>query len=111
MRTTWIVGIVMLYLLGAVISGTLELEYVGAGTTGTLFDLIQPDFASITNPLTAIAGFFIMLWGWIQALWKVFWWDYAFFTGNWEILKYFGWCVSIGIVVSLVLAVRGTGSS
>ena len=111
MRTTWVVGICMLHLIGTVISLTIEGQYLGTDTTSTFFRMMRPEFGSFSNPLTAIGGFFIMVWAWVQALWAVFWWDYSFFAGYWEILQYLGWCVSIGIIVSLVLAVRGTGSS
>ncbi len=111
MRTTWIVGITMLFFLGTAISLTLEKQYAGTGIIDTFFTLMRPDFSSFTNPLTAIGGFFIMMWDWIKALWSVFWWDYSFFVGSWEILKYLGWCVSIGIIVSIVLAIRGTSSA
>lgn len=111
MRTTWVVGICMLFFIGTGISLTLEKQYAGTGLVDTFFALMKPDFASFTNPLTAIGGFFILVWDWIQALWSVFWWDYSFFTGTWAILKYLGWCVSIGIIVSIVMAIRGVGSS
>ena len=111
MRTTWIVGICMLFLIGTGISLTLEKQYAGTGLVDTFLALMRPDFVSFTNPLIAIGGFFIMVWEWIQVLWSVFWWDYSFFTGVWEIFKYVGWCISIGIVVSIILAIRGVGSS
>lgn len=111
MRTTWIVGIFMLHLLGTAISLTIEGRYLGTGLVDTFFRVMKPEFGSFSNPLTAIGGFFIMVWAWMQALWAVFWWDYSFFTGYWEVLQYVGWCVSIGIIVSLVLAARGVGSS
>jgi len=111
MRTTWIVGLCMLFFIGTGISLTLEMQYAGTGVIDVFFALMKPDFSSFTNPLTAVGGFFIMVWDWIDAMWKVLWWDYSFFTGSWEILKYLGWCVSIGLIVSIVLAVRGTGST
>jgi len=101
----------MLFLIGTIISLSLEGQYAGTGMTDTFFRMMRPSFGSFTNPLAAIGGFFIMVWAWIQAFWAVIWWDYSFLTGVWEILRYFGWCLSIGVIVSLVLAVRGTGSS
>ena len=111
MRTTIVVGMLLLFLTGTIISLTLEQQYLGTSTVDTLFTLMRPDFASFSNPLTAIGGFFILVWNWIQALWDVLTWNYIFFTGYWEILRYVGWCISIGVVVSLILAVRGVGSS
>ena len=111
MRTTWVVGIAMLYLVGSMMSLTLEGEYLGTGVTDTFFRIMRPEFATFTNPLTAIGGFFVWVWAWVQALWAMFSWNYAFLTGYWEVLRYVGWCVSMGVVVSLILAIRGTGSS
>lgn len=101
----------MIFFVGTFISLTLEGQYASTGLIDTFFRVMRPEFGSFTNPLTAIGGFFIMVWAWMQAIWAVFWWDYSFFTGYWEILKYLCWCISIGIVVSLVLAARGVGSS
>jgi len=88
---------------------TLEKQYAGTGLVDTFFALMRPDFTAGGN--IPIVGFFIVIWEWIQALWSVFWWDYSFFVGAWSILKYLGWCVSIGIVVSIVMAIRGVSSS
>lgn len=101
----------MLHLLGTAISLTLEGQYIGAGLVDTFFRVMRPEFGSFSNPLIAVGGFFIMVWAWVQALWAVFWWDYSFLTGYWEVLKYAGWCISIGVVVGIVLAVRGTSST
>lgn len=111
MRTNWIVGFVMLFFIGTVISLTLELQYLGTDTTDNFLGLMRPDFGAYTNPLTAVGGFFIMVWSWVQAFWKMVWWDYSFFSGYWVGFKYLGWTISIGIIFSLVLAVRGVGSS
>jgi len=111
MRITWVVGLLLLFLVGTLISITLEGEYIGTDTTNVFYKLMRPDFGQFTNPLSAIGGFFLLVWDWLQAFWSVFWWDYSFFVGTWAILKYVGWCISIGIVVSLVLAIRGTSSS
>lgn len=104
-------GFVLLYVVGALISLTLEGQYLGATEAGVLHQLMNPEFGSFTNPLTAIGGFFIMVWNWIQALWAVFTWDYCFFEGSLKIFRYVGWAGSIAMIVALVLAVRGTGSS
>ncbi|GAH55757.1 unnamed protein product [marine sediment metagenome] len=134
MRMTWIVGLAMLFFIGTGISMTLENEYIGSegvqyedkygnpcdiddpgakpvGVISTFYTLVKPDFAQFTNPLQAIGGFFVLAWNWIVALWKVFWWDYAFFTGTWAILKYLGWAISLGVIVALIMAIRGVGST
>ena len=110
MRTTWLVGFPMLWVIGTYISVTIEMQYPGTDTADLFYAMLRPDFGSFTNPLTAIGGFFMVVWDWIQALWIMVWWDYSFLTGVWEVLKLFGFCLSLAWVVSLVLAIRGTGS-
>lgn len=111
MRIAWMTGLVLLYVIGMVISLTLEGEFLGSSETTVLYRLMNPEFGSFTNPLSAIGGFFIMIWNWIQAVWDILTWDYSFFRGSLETFRYVGWAGSIAMVVSLVLAVRGTGSS
>lgn len=111
MRTSWMAGILFLFVFGQIISLTIESQYVGTNLTDTFYALMRPDFAQFTNPLTAIGGFFIFLWEWVQALWAVFWWDYSFLEGTWEILRVFGWALSISMIVSILMAIRGTGST
>ena len=111
MRISWLSGFGLLFFFGMIISLTIEGQYFGATEANVFYRLMNPDFGSFTNPLTAIGGFFILVWTFVQALWAILWWDYSFLTGTWEILRYAGWAVSIAMVVSIVLAVRGTSSS
>jgi len=111
MRTFLIMALAMAYLGGTLISVTIEGNYVGADTTSALTQAMRPPFVDFSNPLTAVGGFFMVAWTYIQALWAMFWWDYSFFEGSWAILKYVGRCASIAMVASVVLAIRGTGST
>ena len=111
MRVSWTAGFGLLFITGMLISATMEGLYMSSDTSNIFYQVMNPDFGSFTNPLTAVGGFFIMVWVWIQALWAIFWWDYSFLSGSWEILRYFGWAVSLAMVVSIVLAVRGTSSA
>jgi hypothetical protein len=122
MRVFLVIGLAILWLIGSMISLTLEQTYIGQeaqfdnsgnqiGTVSTLDQLMSPQFAQITNPVTFVVGIFNIVWDYLKALWNMLWWNYAMFTGVWSIFKYVGWCISLGVVVSLVLAIRGTGSS
>lgn len=122
MRATWVVGLAMLWLIGTLISLTLESTYIGqelqyteagavVGTVSTLDKLMNPEFQEFTNPLTFIVGIFNIVWDYLGVLWNMLWWNYVFFTGVWSIFKYIGWCISLGVVLMLVLAIRGTSSS
>jgi len=111
MRLSWMTGFALLYLVGMIISLTLEGQYLGVDEANVFYRVMNPNFGSFTNPISAIGGFFIMVWTWIQALWAILTWDYSFLRGSWEVLRYVGWAGSLAMVVSIVLAVRGVGSS
>ena len=110
MRTSWLMAFSILAFCGMLISVTLEGLYIGTDETHVFWKIMNPDFASYTNPLLAVGGFFIWAFGFVQALWIIFFWDYSFLEGPFEILRMFGWAISLAMVVSLVLALRGTGS-
>lgn len=121
MRITLLIGLAMLWLIGTLISLTLEGSYIGQeaqydisgnqiGTVSTLEKLMAPEFSEMTNPISFVVGVFNIIWDYVGILWNMLWWNYAFFVGVWSIFKYVGWCISLGIVVSLVLAIRGTSS-
>ena len=121
MRITWLVGLAILWLIGTLISLTLEGSYIGQeaqydtngvqiGTVSTLDKLMSPEFSEMTNPISFVVGVFNIVWDYLGAIWNMLWWDYAMFTGVWAIFKYVGWCISLGVVISLVLAIRGTSS-
>jgi len=111
MRIAWTTGFALLYLVGMVISLTIEGQYFGADEANVFYKVMNPEFGSFTNPLTAIGGFFIMVWTWIQALWAILTWDYSFLRDSWEILRFVGLAGSLAMAVSIVMAIRGTGSS
>jgi len=111
MRLSWMTGFALLFLIGTVISVTIEGQYVGVDEANVFYRVMNPNFGSFTNPLSAIGGFFIMVWDWIQAVWAILTWDYSFLQGSFKMFRYVGWAGSVAIVVSLVLAVRGVGSS
>ena len=121
MRITLLIGLAILWLIGTMLSLTLEGSYIGqeaqydesgniVGTVSTLDRLMSPDFSEMTNPVTFAIGVFNIVWDYIGILWNMLWWNYVMFTGVWSVFKYFGWCISLGVVVSLVLAIRGTPS-
>ena len=111
MRISWLTAMGLLFLVGTIISLTLEGQYLDTGDTSIFWNIVHPTFTNYTNPLLAIGGFFIWMLDWARALWKMLWWDYSFFTGSYEVFRYVGLAVSVGFVVSIVLAIRGTGSS
>jgi len=124
MRITLLIGLAMLWIIGSLISLTLEGSYLGqdaqwamdgtdrveVGTISTLDKLMRPEFSEMTNPISFVVGVFNIVWSYLGVIWNMLWWNYAMFTGVFSVFKYIGWCISLGVVISLVLAIRGTSS-
>ena len=116
-RSSFLFGLAILWLVGTLISLTLEGTYIGqetqydslgnqVGTVSTLDKLMSPEFNQMTNPITFVVGVFNIIWDYIGVIWNMLWWNYAMFVGVWSIFKYIGWCISLGVVISLVLAIK-----
>ena len=119
MRVFLLVGLAILWLVGSLISLTLEQTYIGLevqydnngaaiGTTSVLTQLMEPQFEQVSNPVTYVVAIFNVTWDYLKAIWNMLWWNYAMFTGVWSVFKLFGCCISLGVIISLVLAIRGT---
>ena len=117
MRTSWIISIALLWVVGMFISDTIESQFFSAESSSLLWQAIHPQFGSFSNPLTAIGGFFIMAWNYVQIVWAMLTWDYSFlkstatYSNPFEFLRVLGWTLSFGFVLSIILAIRGTGSN
>jgi len=108
MAPKWIIALATLFLAGTIISGILEQSYLGTSDAGMFHDLLSKYKELSWNFLTIIS----VAWSYIVLVWKMFWWDYAFWYGSWEIIRFFCWTISIGIIVSLILSItRGTSSA
>jgi len=108
MAPKWIISLATLFLAGTIISGILEQSYLGTSDAGMFHDLLSKYKELSWNFLTIIS----VAWSYIVLVWKMFWWDYSFWYGSWEIIRFFCWTISIGIIVSLILSItRGTSSA
>ena len=108
MAPKWIISLAILFLAGTIISGILEQSYLGTSDAGMFHDLLSKYKELSWNFLTIIS----VAWSYIVLVWKMFWWDYSFWYGSWEIIRFFCWTISIGIIVSLILSItRGTSSA
>lgn len=113
MNPKWLIGLGTLFVVGTLLSGLLEQQYFGSNEAGVFYRLLTSyKEIEFTNPLIALGTFVSVAWTYIKDIWAMFWWNYAFFEGSWEIVKYaIFWPISIGLVVSLVLAaVRGVST-
>jgi len=89
------------------------MQYYGSGDIGLFHDLLTTHKEiSFGNPFTGFLTLIQAGWDYLVLVWRLFWWDYAFFYGTYEIIRILCWTISVGIVVSLILAVtRGTSSA
>jgi hypothetical protein len=113
MKTSWFIGMVMLFMVLSVIANICEMNYLGAGEVSTMQKLMQPDIPAYSNPVGAVVAYITVAWDYIKELWAIFWFDYPFFTGSMQLVRMAIFMpVSIGIIISIVLAaIRGVGSS
>ena len=111
MRTAWIVGFAMLYVVLTVVSGIDEGTYFG----GTGVETIWSGFTTLkvvdfTNPLSAITGVLVALKDLCVGLFEILTWKFSFFTGAYVIFRFILGAISLGVMTSLILAIRGTAS-
>jgi len=111
MKTSWFIGLLTLWGIFTVISGIIEMNTLGEAEVGVFQALMQPEIPEFTNPIGAVFAFVNVAWDYLQNLWSVLWFDYAFFQGQWLYVKYIIFLpISISLVISLVFILRGVGS-
>ena len=109
MAPKWIIALATLFLAGTIISGILEQSYLGTSDAGMFHKLLTGYTEMHWYNIGSVIS---VAWSYIVLVWKMFWWDYAFWYGSWEIIRFFCWTISIGIIVSLILSItRGTSSA
>jgi len=113
MHPKWIISLAILFLGGTILSGLLDMQYIGSGEASLFQRLIEGgEQLNFSNPITGIYSILKVGWTYMQLIWAMFWWDYSFFYGSYEIIRYFCWTISVGIIVSLILSItRGTSSA
>lgn len=114
MKTSWFIGLIMLFVVFSVISGIMEMSYFGGGEASRIHTLLTGvQIPEGVNFIGATIAFITQTWEFIANLWHMFWFDYAFFQGTWGIVRYIVFLpISIGLIVTLVLSVvRGVSST
>lgn len=113
MATKWLIGIIMLYVIGSLVCGVIEMTYFTQGATDTIFGLMTNIHGiSFSNPLTALTDLLLDLWYITQLIFSIIIWDFSFFEGEYSIIKFAVFIpLSISFFVSFILAVRGTSSA
>ncbi len=107
MNAKWLVGMMLLWFSVTIVSLILDAQYVGADDVAKLNTLLHPSFLAGAD--IPFIGFFVVVFNYISVFISTLTFDYSFLTGGFEVLKYVGICLSVGTIVMLVLALRGSG--
>jgi len=115
MKASWIIGLWMLFIGGALLSGILEMQYLGGSesVSGVFNSLMSVPSLANLNFLEIVGAVIGIVWNWIQAFWDMLWWNYAFFDDSWAIIKWIlFYPLSVAMVVTTVMAIgRGVSSN
>lgn len=112
MKTSWLIGMVMLFVICTITDGIAAGTYFGGGA-GTLFDTASSfKTLDVSSPLTSSYGVIIKVFSMMKGLWQIISWDFPhIFHGVWAIIRWLLFAISVGIIISLLLALRGTASA
>jgi len=114
MKTSWIIGLWVLFIGGSLISGITEMQFLSGSTNEVaVFNrlMTQPVLAD-ANVFTIVGAVVKMTINWFFAFWDMLLWNYAFLTGGWAIFKWIVlYPISAGFIASIIMAVRGTSSA
>jgi uncharacterized membrane-anchored protein YitT (DUF2179 family) len=99
------------FIVLTILSGILEMTYVGTSEQNTLSQAVRTlgslkwDIIRIIPSAVIAAGVVVRL------IFAALFWDYSFWTGTWNIVRWaFFFPISVGFVFSVVFAIRGTSS-
>jgi uncharacterized membrane protein len=105
MNPKWLMGIILASLVFSLWSGFVEGTYISANTTSTMNKLMNLQTLTWADPANVAISSFVVGSTIIEALWKMFWWDYAQFNGDLIVFRYVGIAVSIGIAFTIALSI------
>lgn len=103
MKTSWFIGILTLFVLMSLVSGIIEMQYLGG----------QENSEAIFERLFSSPA---LSWDILFAAWDALWFNYAFFTGAWQIVRWvlfmpIGAATAINLMLILVSALSNIVSS
>jgi hypothetical protein len=102
----------MLFVVASLWSGILEQQYLGNESAGVLFSVMDTfDSLNFSNPLSAGWSLFVGTWAIIKCAFQMLLWDYAFFTGYYIIFRVLLITISVSIIISLVMALKGASGA
>jgi hypothetical protein len=112
MHPKWIAGYAILVICGAILNEIIVGSWGMSYELSLFNDIIKSwQYISSGNIGTAIYGIVSMPLAVIVAVGRIIFWDFAFFHGSWVVAQYMIWtAIGVAILVSLLLALRGTPS-
>ena len=96
MSTKWLIGLFMAFGVLTILSNTIEYYFFSDGNVTTFFSAIS-GFENMD--IGGFGGVKIVAGDLLDAFWTALTWNYSFFSGYWEILR---WVVFIPISVGLI---------
>ena len=117
MSIKWTIFIMVLFLGGSLISGILEIVYLGdseASILGGLWSGLETgqSESGITGFVSKAIG--VIAWGVSLPghLWNMATFDYAMFEGSYQVVRYFFWAIGLAWLLSTATAfIRGVSSA
>lgn len=112
MRPGWIIALLIIFLLLNIVNGICEMTFV-TGEPETIFDAVVYDIEIIfsdANIFTKIWEGFTLPIDVIWLIFRAFWFDYAWLQGEWIYLRFLFMAVSVGVILAIWFAIRGTSS-
>lgn len=111
MKTSWLIGMGTIFIVLTVIDGIAGGTFLGGGA-GTMWSALS-GFQAIdaTNPVAVASGILMSLWQILVAIFQMLTWDFPhIFVGVWSIVRWVLLAISMGIIISLLMALRGVSS-
>lgn len=119
MKTSWFIGLMMLYITLYILSSiAAQSNMVTATQISAIQGFMQPvgtDMSSASTSTTGISAAFVLItnvWSYLRPIIEaIFLWNASLWTGNW-IWFYYCVCmpISVGMIVSIVFVLRGVAN-
>lgn len=112
MQPKWLIFLGWLFIIGVIAAGVAEYVYFGKDESTIVTGLMtEYQIINFSNPITGIATIARAAWSYFLLFLRMLMWDYACFTGVLVIFRLFGMLISASLILSMILAIRGTSSA
>ncbi len=103
----------MLFVLLTIISGVVEMTTMGDDDVSRIEALMtKPQIEETSGILGTVVGVVGFAWGYLENLWGILWFDYAFFQGQWIIVKYIIFMpISAAMIIAIIFGLKGNSTS